>query len=48
MNKFYTDVYRLAAIIPEGKVAAYGQIASMPGNPLAARQVGYAMNAASI
>jgi len=46
MNKFYADVYELAALIPEGKVAAYGQIASMLGNPLAARQVGYAMNAA--
>jgi len=46
MNKFYADVYELASLIPEGKVASYGQIASMLGNPLAARQVGYAMNAA--
>jgi len=46
MNLFYAAVYELAAQIPEGKVAAYGQIAAMLGNPLAARQVGYAMNAA--
>ena len=46
MNRFYADVYEIVARIPAGKVATYGQIASMLGNPLAARQVGYAMSAA--
>ena len=46
MNRFYANVYEIVARIPAGKVATYGQIASMLGNPLAARQVGYAMSAA--
>lgn len=46
MNKYYAAVYEIVARIPAGKVASYGQIAAMLGNPLAARQVGYAMNAA--
>jgi methylated-DNA-protein-cysteine methyltransferase-like protein len=46
MNNYYIRVYGLVARIPEGKVATYGQLAAMLGNPLTARQVGYAMNAA--
>lgn len=33
--------------IPEGKVATYGQIATLAGKPRAARQVGYALAASS-
>lgn len=41
--KFFEQVYQLVKQIPEGKVASYGQIASMLGNPRLARQVGYAL-----
>ena len=45
MNKdFFERVFELVRRIPEGKIAAYGQIASMLGAPLAARTVGYALN----
>lgn len=42
-DKFFDEVYQIVAKIPEGKVATYGQIAAMLGNPLAARTVGEAM-----
>ena len=42
-NPFFLQVYALVAQIPRGKVASYGQIARMLGNPRAARQVGWAM-----
>ncbi len=43
MNEFYARVYDVVALIPKGKVATYGQIAALLGNPKAARQVGYAL-----
>lgn len=43
MNEFFMKVYEIAAQIPPGKVATYGQIASKLGNPMAARIVGEAM-----
>ena len=43
MNEFYAHVYTVVALIPKGKVATYGQIAALLGNPQAARRVGYAM-----
>lgn len=43
-KSFNERVYEIAAKIPEGKVATYGQIAAMLGNPLAARAVGTAMS----
>lgn len=43
MNEFFSKVYKLVEKIPAGKVATYGQIAAMVGNPLAARAVGAAM-----
>jgi methylated-DNA-protein-cysteine methyltransferase related protein len=46
MKAFYTRVYQIAAQIPRGKVATYGQIAALLGNPLAARLVGEAMSCA--
>lgn len=40
---FKTKVYALAAKIPPGKVATYGQIAKLAGSPGAARAVGMCM-----
>ena len=45
---FYTRIYELVAQIPPGRVATYGQIALLAGNPMAARQVGYAMSGAPV
>lgn len=42
-ENFYERVYRVAAQIPRGKVATYGQIAALLGNPRASRAVGWAM-----
>lgn len=41
---FFDQVYRLAAKIPRGKVATYGQIARLLGAPRSARIVGWAMH----
>lgn len=38
-------VYALVKQIPEGRVATYGQIAEMLGNPRLSRQVGWALHA---
>ncbi len=43
---FCNRVYEIVAKIPAGKVATYGQIAGMLGDPSAAREVGYAMSRA--
>lgn len=40
---FFARVYRLAALIPPGKVATYGQLAWMLSCPFGARAVGQAM-----
>ena len=40
---FYEKVYAVVKQIPKGKVATYGQIALLCGNPRAARAVGYAL-----
>lgn len=40
---FTEKVYALARTIPKGKVATYGQLAALAGNPRAARAVGTAM-----
>jgi len=42
-SKFFNRVYKIVSQIPEGKVATYGQIAAILGNPRAARVVGEAM-----
>lgn len=42
-DSLFERVYGIVAEIPAGKVAAYGQIALMLGQPMAARQVGWAM-----
>ncbi|RPI00974.1 MAG: methylated-DNA--[protein]-cysteine S-methyltransferase [Calditrichaeota bacterium] len=41
---FFAAVWRVVAQIPFGRVASYGQIASMLGNPRAARTVGWALH----
>lgn len=41
---FYARVYEEVAKIPKGKVATYGQIAMLCGNPRASRAVGYALH----
>lgn len=42
---FTEVVYNIATGIPKGKVATYGQIAKLAGNPKAARAVGMCMKA---
>ncbi|HEX3046634.1 MAG TPA: MGMT family protein [Bacillota bacterium] len=46
MNNFFQRVYEIVARIPPGKVATYGQIAALLGNPRGARTVGWAMQGA--
>lgn len=38
------EIYHVVSLIPEGKVATYGQIARLAGFPKHARLVGYALN----
>lgn len=40
---FSDRVYEIVSKIPKGKVATYGQIAALAGNPRAARAVGLLM-----
>ena len=44
-NNTYQVFYSIIRQIPEGRVATYGQIATLAGLPGRARQVGYAMHA---
>lgn len=41
----YARIYRVVRQIPTGRVATYGQVASLAGLPGNARQVGYALHA---
>lgn len=43
MNSF-ERIYEAVKTIPEGKVATYGQVAFLAGNPRWARVVGYALH----
>ena len=43
-DSFYDKIYRAVQQIPPGKVATYGQVASMAGNGNAARVVGNALH----
>ena len=45
MSRFFEQVHRLVSLIPAGKVASYGQIAALLGEPRAARTVGWALHA---
>jgi methylated-DNA-protein-cysteine methyltransferase-like protein len=44
-GNFYEAVYRIVRLIPRGRVMTYGQIATLLGQPRAARAVGFAMRA---
>lgn len=44
MKGFFDKVYEVTKQIPFGKVATYGQIARLAGNPRASRQVGWALH----
>ena len=41
----YKRIYAVVRRIPEGRVATYGQVATLAGLPGHARQVGYALSA---
>lgn len=43
MNTF-EKIYKVVKSIPKGKVATYGQVAMLAGNPRWARVVGYALH----
>jgi methylated-DNA-protein-cysteine methyltransferase-like protein len=43
----YDRIYAVVKKIPRGRVATYGQVATVAGMPGHARQVGYALNALS-
>lgn len=43
MNTF-EKIYEVVRNIPKGKVATYGQVAALAGNPQLARVVGYALH----
>lgn len=45
MNSFFERTYELVRQIPKGRVASYGQVARMLGEPRKARFVGFAMHA---
>lgn len=44
-DSFFAQVYDIVAQIPAGRVISYGQVASLLGNPRAARSVGWALSA---
>lgn len=44
MGAFNEAVYEVVRQIPAGRVATYGQVARMAGNPRNARFVGYALH----
>lgn len=46
MQEYFQRVYEIVARIPRGKVATYGQIAALLGEPRGARTVGWAMRSA--
>jgi len=45
MIPFHEKVYRIVALVPEGRVTTYAAVASKIGNPASARAVGNALNA---
>ncbi len=40
----FDRIYQIVKLIPKGKVASYGQIAALAGNPKWSRVVGYALH----
>ncbi|MFQ5677074.1 MAG: MGMT family protein [bacterium] len=45
MPSLFEKIYEIILRIPKGKVATYGQVAALAGNPRAARMVGWVLNA---
>ena len=43
-NNFYDKVYKIARLVPFGRVTSYGAIAAYLGAARSARMVGWAMN----
>lgn len=46
-GEFHKEIVRAIKSIPPGRVATYGQIAALAGNPRGARQVSWVLNASS-
>lgn len=46
-RNFYHAVIDIVKKIPRGRVATYGQIAALAGNPRAARQIAWVLHTAS-
>ena len=46
-DRSYQRIYAVVRRVPRGRVATYGQIATLAGLPGQARQVGYALHALS-
>lgn len=44
LKNSYEKIYEVVKQIPKGKVATYGQVAALAGNPRWARVVGYALH----
>ena len=44
MSGVFERIYNVVSAIPKGKVATYGQVAMLAGNPRWARVVGYALH----
>ncbi len=44
MGEVFSRIYAVVRKIPKGKVASYGQVAMLAGNPRWARVVGYALH----
>ena len=44
-SDFFSNVYDVVRLIPEGRVTSYGSIAQYLGTPRSSRMVGWAMNA---
>lgn len=45
MKNTFERIYQVVCQIPAGRVATYGQVAALAGNPRWARVVGYALHA---
>lgn len=44
MQTVFEQIYEIVQKIPRGKVATYGQVATLAGNPRWSRAVGYALH----
>ena len=44
MSNSFDKIYKVVRCIPRGRVATYGQIAALAGNPRWSRVVGYALH----